>query len=71
MKRVIRLKDKKTGIVFSYSTVAELVKRNGEERLGIGLNALYNAMSKNDGKWENKEYEVYYEDICLGKNTWV
>lgn len=63
MKRIIRLHDKTTGEIFSYPTVTELIKRNGEDRLGISLAALYNSLSINNGQWESKKYKVYYETI--------
>lgn len=70
MKRIVRLKNKQTGEIDSYPTIIELVGRNGEKTLGIGLNSLYNAVSKNKGKWENDLYEVYYENINLGNSSW-
>lgn len=70
MKRIVRLKNKHTGEIGSYPTIADLVRRNGVKTLGIGLNALYNAVSRNKGRWENSSYELYYEDINLGKKEW-
>lgn len=70
MKRIVRLKNKQTGEIFSYPTITDLIRRNGEERIGISLNALYNALSNNFGKWENKQYEVYYDTVDLGNSVW-
>ena len=70
MKRVVRLKNRQTGEILSYPTIAELVRQNGKETLGIGLNALYNAVNANNGEWANDAYKVYYENIELGKKEW-
>lgn len=70
MKRIVRLKDKIKGGISSYPTIASLVRRNGEKTIGISLNALYNAMSTNKGRWSNKRFEVFYEDIDLGNEEW-
>ena len=70
MKRVVRLKNKTTGEIDTYPTLADLVRRNGEDMLGISLNALYNAVSAGKGRWENKNYEVYIETIDLGNTEW-
>ncbi|SEA79905.1 hypothetical protein SAMN04487851_11469 [Prevotella sp. tc2-28] len=70
MKRLVRLKDKETKEIYSYSSITELIRRNGEEALGISLQSLYNAMSTNKGRWGNDRYEVYYETIELGNKEW-
>ena len=70
IKRIVRLKNKHTGEINSYPTIADLVRRNGVKTLGIGLNALYNAVSRNNGSWENGDYGVYYENINLGNKEW-
>lgn len=70
MKRVIRLRNKETGRVDTYPTLSDLIERNGSEVLGISRHALYNAMHTGKGFWENKRYQIYYEDIDLGKNLW-
>lgn len=70
MKRIVRLKNKNTGEIDSYPTLIDLVRRNGEKTLGIGLSALYNAVSKNKGQWENHTYVIYYETINLGVKHW-
>lgn len=70
MKRIVRLKNKDTGEINSYPTIADLIRRNGAEAIGIGLQALYNAVSTNNGRWANEYYEVYYEDVELGKKEW-
>ena len=70
MKRLVRLKNKETGEVNSYPSIADLVRRNGEETLGISLQALYNAVSNNNGKWDNGKFVVYYDMIDLGNKEW-
>lgn len=70
MKRIVRLKQKDNGEIFSYPTITDLFQRNGEETLGISLNALYNALSKNNSRWENKQFEIYYETVDLGNKQW-
>ena len=70
MKRLVRLKNKETGVIDTYPSAADLVRRNGEEELGISLQALYNAISTNKGRWENNKYIVYYETIDLGNKEW-
>lgn len=70
MKRLVRLKDKETGKVHTYSSVAELIRYEGEETLGIGLQALYNALSSKK-KWENGRFIVFYQTIDLGNKEWA
>lgn len=70
MKRVVRLKNKENDEINTYATIVDLVRRNGEKELGICINALYNAVSANNGRWENSRYEVYYDNIDLGKDKW-
>ncbi len=70
MKRFVRLKNRETGEVNSYPSIADLVRRNGEETLGISLQALYNAVSNNKGKWDNGKFEVYYDMVDLGNKEW-
>ena len=70
MKRLVRLKNRATGEINSFPSIADLVRRTGEETLGIGLQALYNAFSSNKGKWENEKYAVYYETVDIGNKEW-
>lgn len=69
MKRIVRLRNKETGGIDTYSTLSDLIERNGEE-LGISRPALYNAMHTGKGFWENKKYMVYYDNIDLGRKVW-
>lgn len=69
MKKVVRLRNKETGSIESYSTIAALWEKKSEE-LGISQQALYNAMSTGSGFWENKKFMVYYENVDLGRKVW-
>ena len=70
MKRVVRLRNRETGEVNTYPTLSDLIERNGIEELGISRPALYNAMHKGKGYWENRRYSVFYENIELGNKVW-
>jgi hypothetical protein len=56
--RVVVLDDK-NGNLSIYKTLTKLVKENSN--IGICLGALYNALSKGDGKYENKKVRIYYK----------
>lgn len=70
MKKVVRLKNKETEKIDSYPSLADLVRRNGEENIGIGLQSLYNAICLNKGRWENDRFLIYIEEIDLGRKEW-
>lgn len=70
-KRVVMLefKNKKTNYV--YNTCPELVVAQGK-RIGVTLNALWNALAKNNGAYENERCKIYYRKISHAKNKeWV
>lgn len=69
-KRVVVLEfKKKTNYV--YNTCPELVVAQGK-RIGVTLNALWNALAKNDGIYENERCKIYYRKISHAKNKeWV
>lgn len=70
-KRVVILefKNKKTSYV--YNTCPELVVAQ-DKRIGVTLNALWNALAKNDGTYENERCKIYYRKISHAKNKeWV
>lgn len=70
-KRVVVLgfKNKKTNYV--YNTCPELVVAHGK-KIGVTLNALWNALAKNDGVYENERCKIYYRKISHAKNKeWV
>ena len=66
---VLEFKNKKTNYV--YNTCPELVVAQGK-RLGVTLNALWNALAKNNGAYENERCKIYYRKISHAKNKeWV
>mgnify|MGYP003458728727 FL=1 len=66
---VLEFKNKKTNYV--YNTCPELVVAQGK-RIGVTLNALWNALAKNNGAYENERCKIYYRKISHAKNKeWV
>lgn len=66
---VLEFKNKKTNYV--YNTCPELVVAQGK-RIGVTLNALWNALAKNNGVYENERCKIYYRKISYSKNKeWV
>ena len=63
--------NKRSGRLYTYPTLTDLVERNGSERLGISRASLYNALHMHNGKWENGRWKVYYETVDLGKTIWT
>lgn len=63
-------KDKETGQETPYPFIITVIRKVGKDVLGISLNALYNALSTNNGVWENKRYKVWYKDIPEVSNVW-
>lgn len=45
-----------------YKSCPELVSHNKDD-IGIGLGALWNALYKGHGFYENKKCKIYYKDI--------
>lgn len=71
MKRIVILKFKDSNACYAYSSVTELAKRNSYEALGIGVPALWNALSKRKGRFENKKCLIYYQAIeAWGSTCW-
>lgn len=62
---VLEFKNKKTNYV--YNTCPELVVAQGK-RIGVTLNALWNALAKNNGAYENERCKIYYRKISHAKN---
>lgn len=62
---VLEFKNKKTNYV--YNTCPELVVAHGK-RIGVTLNALWNALAKNNGAYENERCKIYYRKISHAKN---
>lgn len=64
MKRVVVLewKDNRVPARQVYKSVSELVRKNGYS-INIGLQALWNALSKGGGVYENKLCSIKYEEV--------
>lgn len=70
-KRVVLLEFKNRKSSYVYNTCPELVVEQGE-RIGVTLNALWNALAKNNGAYENERCKIYYRKISHAKNKeWV
>lgn len=69
MKRVIVLQIKDTKEEKTYSTCPELVVDNDKKKIGVGLGALWNALAKNNGFYENKKCKVFYRKIDNKQQT--
>jgi hypothetical protein len=70
-KRVVVLEFKNRNSSYVYNTCPELVVEQGK-RIGVTLNALWNALAKNNGAYENERCKIYYRKISHAKNKeWV
>lgn len=69
-KRLVILHDKASGEETPFPSVATLVRKMGEESIGIGEGALYNALSKNGGWYENKNIRVFYKITDITPKAW-
>lgn len=70
-KRVVVLEFKNRKSSYVYNTCPELVVEQGK-RIGVTLNALWNALAKNNGAYENERCKIYYRTISHAKNKeWV
>lgn len=69
-KRIVILTNKKTGQNTPFPSVISLVRTTGKEILGIGANALYNALSLHNGVWENTHHKVSYRNVNEQPQTW-
>ncbi len=68
-KRVVVLKFKDAEPEM-FLTCPELYVKYGKDKVGIGLGALWNALSK-DGVYRNKRCTISYQQIdCLKTQTW-
>lgn len=68
-KRVVVLSYKATKKIFIYNTCAELAVANDKSKIGISLGALWNALSKNNGVYENNICKIYYRKIKQQNDT--
>ncbi len=69
-KRIVILHNKATGEETPFPNVATLVRKTGDESIGIGIGALYNALSKNGGWYENQRVRIYYKKTDIKPQTW-
>lgn len=69
-RRIVILHNKETGEETPFPTVARLIRKTDKESIGIGPGALYNALSQNDGWYENKKIRIYYKRIETKPETW-
>ena len=68
-KRVVVLQYKHKKAIFAYNTCAELAVANDKSKIGVSLGALWNALAKNDGVYENELCKIYYRKIENNNNT--
>ncbi len=69
-KRIVILHNKATGEETPFPSVARLVHEAGNESISISTGALYNALSKNRGWYENKNVRVFYKKTEIQPETW-
>ena len=69
-KKIAILHNKATGEETPFPSVAKLVRKTSEEIIGIGAGALYNALCKNGGWYENQKVRIYYKKIEIKPTTW-
>ncbi len=46
-----------------FGTCVELVVKHGKDEIGVGLGALWNALCKNGGMYQNKQCKIYYKPV--------
>lgn len=68
-KRIVVLEFKKEKETRVYSTCAELAVSNDKNKIGVSLGALWNALAKNNGVYENDLCKIYYRKIENHKNV--
>lgn len=59
-KRFVLLSFKRDGIVQVFPTVRNIYKKYDTDTLGISINALWNALSKHKGVYENAKVKIRY-----------
>lgn len=62
-KRVLVLQLKGSKIERAYTSSFQLVAENGKNVLGVGRGAIMNAISRNNGVFENDKCKIYYRPI--------
>lgn len=65
---VLRMNGDRRGKV--YPSVKSLCQENGKDVIGIGLNALWNALSKRKGRFKNKKCTVNYIIYDIKPKEW-
>ncbi len=70
MKKIVILKNKQTGEETPFPSVANLVRQTDKALLGIGKGALWNALSRNNGHYENPRITVQYRYVEPNPQTW-
>ena len=68
-KRIVVLEFKKEKETQVYSTCAELAVSNDKSKIGVSLGALWNALAKNNGVYENDLCKIHYRKIENNNNT--
>lgn len=68
-KRIVVLELKKEKETYVYSTCAELAVSNDKSKIGVSLGALWNALAKNNGVYENDLCKIHYRKIENNNNT--
>lgn len=61
LKKYTLIRIKKTDKVYLFPTITKMYTLLGEEAIGITRNSLWNALSKNDGKYENAKVKIVYK----------
>lgn len=67
-KRYIQVTLKDTGTVRVFPTIVKMYAKLGEENIGVTRNSLWNALSKQEGKYENKKVKIEYKETI--HNSW-
>lgn len=68
-KRIVVLEFKDKDAIYTYNTCAELAVANNKNKIGIEIGALWNALAKNNGVYENDLCKIYYRKIENNNNT--
>lgn len=50
-----------------YTSSFQLVSKNGKDVLGVGRGAIMNALSKNNGIFENDKCKIFYRPVVYKK----
>lgn len=62
-KRYILFHDKRNNETMTFPTIVEMYNTLGVARIGQVKNALYNALVKNKGSFENQNIKIEYKNI--------